>query len=1111
MPFRNQFLLTIFISLASIPSLAQENFRAVHWGAEEKKPDGWAVSLIKDAHGFIWIGTGGFGLVRFDGSNFKNYRYEINKNRGEVDDDIRGLIEDSLHNIWFGTESGLYCYDINADTFKRVAPAIKNPFGLSLAPFWATKEEVFCWNYTESQWSAFNIHSLKKRFLAKMSREDQSSWYADRFSVYDAGSNSIWIEKDSSGSFAGGLLQVSLSTGEKKPFAWNCFRKISNHNHSFDCMHYDRNRNVIWINSEDGPVEFALSDKSFHHDVAFDSLLRQKNYHAKDGLNIDGLGRIWAGTFPAGIVIYNPSDQSVKLPFANDTSIQQRISKDNFTIYYDRDGIMWSGCANELHQLIPFSPPVSQFISEPRNPNSLSSNFAVFCLDAGQGKIWIGTGDGLNIFDNESGLFRVLQKNDLPGLNGEIHEIHPISIDTSTQKAWILAGNSYYQKGMLYYQMDLRSKKCIPIIFKDSNNQNVAIDGGFPRPFKNGSVLAVDYGNRFLVFIGNSDSLVSKQILSFPKGSIEGFSIASDEDHMLFFRQNDSSFNLSYIFDHGKWTLIHTALDSIHWANIIFNKRDQTYWVNSENKIVHLSRDFQLIWTYTQKDGLPDGDKSWIIPDNYGNAWFTTDHSLHRLDIQSGRISMLTEKDGFRVNGFYVGLQICKSSTGEIYIPSGVGGKGFTRIRPDKYINQPSFVYIQSLLVNQQPYQFFPGMKNEPEISMKYYENRFTIEPGIIDLNSAGKNQFRYKLGESSEWIYPYSNIIYYDNVSPGNYDLIMQASNSNVFNGPATILRIRISPPWWQTWWAYTLFAIAFVCLLWLFIQYRSRALREKNIQLEEKVIHRTKELKHSLEELRETQNQLIQREKMASLGELTAGIAHEIQNPMNFINNFSEVNRELIHEMNEAFNKENFSEAKVIANDIEQNTDKIIYHGKRADNIVKGMMLHSRAGSGVKEPSDINALAEEYLRLSYHGLRAKDKSFNASMETSFDDSIEKINIIPQDIGRVLLNLFNNSFYSVNEKKKSIVTDDYEPKVRITTKNLLTKIELKVWDNGIGISKKIIDKIFQPFFTTKPTGEGTGLGLSLSYDIITKVHSGEIKVESEEGDHTEFTIIIPK
>ncbi|HEX5667907.1 MAG TPA: ATP-binding protein [Chitinophagaceae bacterium] len=297
-----------------------------------------------------------------------------------------------------------------------------------------------------------------------------------------------------------------------------------------------------------------------------------------------------------------------------------------------------------------------------------------------------------------------------------------------------------------------------------------------------------------------------------------------------------------------------------------------------------------------------------------------------------------------------------------------------------------------------------------------------------------------------------------------------------------------------------------------------------EKKAELEVLVAERTREILKQKEELQQvvehlkaTQDQLIHAEKMASLGELTAGIAHEIQNPLNFVNNFSEVNLELAEELKEDLDKMNVGEAEKthlvsIVNNIRQNQDKINYHGKRADSIVKGMLQHSRKGTGLKEPIDLNEMVDEYVRLSYHGLRAKDKSFNATIDVHLDPAITKVQVLPQDIGRALLNILNNAFYAVNEKKNSGIPD-YSPTIRVNTR-LVDKgkkwVYITVRDNGNGIPDAVKDKIFQPFFTTKPTGKGTGLGLSLSYDIITQGHGGELKMMSKEGEYTEFVIKLP-
>jgi two-component system, NtrC family, sensor kinase len=280
---------------------------------------------------------------------------------------------------------------------------------------------------------------------------------------------------------------------------------------------------------------------------------------------------------------------------------------------------------------------------------------------------------------------------------------------------------------------------------------------------------------------------------------------------------------------------------------------------------------------------------------------------------------------------------------------------------------------------------------------------------------------------------------------------------------------------------------------------------LQQKNVEVEEQ---RTK-AESALQKLQAAQVQLIQQEKMASLGELTAGIAHEIQNPLNFVTNFSETNKELIEELNEEAKKGNVQDVMILAADIKANEDKISHHGKRADSIVKNMLQHARASTGEKQPTDINKLAAEYLRLSYQGMRAKDKEFNASTETRFDEKMGTVNVVPQDIGRVLLNLFNNAFYAVQQKKAQL-NGSFEPIVSVTTKKESHQVVITVRDNGMGMSPKVVEKVFQPFFTTKPTGEGTGLGLSLSYDIVTKGHGGSFYVNSREGEGSEFTVQLP-
>ena len=418
---------------------------------------------------------------------------------------------------------------------------------------------------------------------------------------------------------------------------------------------------------------------------------------------------------------------------------------------------------------------------------------------------------------------------------------------------------------------------------------------------------------------------------------------------------------------------------------------------------------------------------------------------------------------------------------------------------------------------------YFGGeIENTNLPKLKFKHNSIKFRYAATSYEGKNTNQFSSFLeGFDEAWSsWSPETVKAYTNLPPGDYTFKLKGLNLLGNESGVTSYSFIILPPWNRTWWAYLFYSLV-LFLLGLMIHkfMKNRTIRIEREKSKDRELKQAKEIEKAYSELKATQKQLIQSEKMASLGELTAGIAHEIQNPLNFVNNFSEVSEELVDEMNEELEKGDIEEAKFIGKDLKENLSKINHHGKRAGDIVKGMLQHSRIGSGKKEPTDINTLCDEYVRLAYHGLRAKDKSFNSKFDTSFDKSISKIDIVPQDMGRVILNLINNAFYTVNEKQKveSEKPDStYEPMVTVSTQQSGDHILISVQDNGNGIPAAIKDKIFQPFFTTKPTGSGTGLGLSLSYDIV-KAHGGILEVESppktEKGTQNNgslFTIKLP-
>lgn len=543
-------------------------------------------------------------------------------------------------------------------------------------------------------------------------------------------------------------------------------------------------------------------------------------------------------------------------------------------------------------------------------------------------------------------------------------------------------------------------------------------------------------------------------------------------------------------------------------------------WLATNDGVTKLDPITETFTRYTEADGLPTNLTEGLVEGDDGEMWIATRGGLSQMvineNLKKETFINYNSSDGLGTDVF-LSLTNTRDTNGRFYFGGEHGLTTFTSISSNKtppaIIISNLFISNKSILDMGDDSPLTESLLETKNISLAYNQNNLSFEFAALHYANPQKNQYAHMLkGYDQDWIYDNRNFAAYTNLDAGKYEFLIRASNAyGIWNEEGLKLEITILPPWWRTWWAYASYAILFVGFAFTADRTvrRSIKIRERE-RSRERELEQAKEIEKAYTELKATQSQLIQSEKMASLGELTAGIAHEIQNPLNFVNNFSEVNKELIEELQEELKNGKTQEAIELSNSIKDNEEKIMFHGKRADSIVKGMLQHSRSSNGVKEPTDLNVLADEYLRLAYHGLRAKDKTFNAIMNTNFDKNMENVSVIPQDLGRVILNLITNAFYVVKEKKQ-LHQNGYEPTVTVGTKNLVDKVEISVTDNGNGIPQPIIDKIFQPFFTTKPSGQGTGLGLSMSYEIITKSHGGDLKVETKEGEGTTFKIILPK
>ncbi len=834
-------------------------------------------------------------------------------------------------------------------------------------------------------------------------------------------------------------------------------------------------------------------------------------YSTRKSYLLDKTGLLWVGTRPN---IYKQSPKTRQIAhFKYDSKDVHTLPSDTIlTLFEDSKQRLWIGTVRGIALKMEDEnfKRIKVFEDNETNP---SVQFINSIIEDTHHQIWAGCNKGLYRWSEAKNSFQKLSLN-----SNEEFNIQTI-IEDSKGRLWIsVIGKGVYifdpLKSALVKTFETKNNAVhgltstsITTIFKDSSNQiwlGDPLDNGY------GLYRYVENEDRFVHYHtipGDSTSIISNEIIFMAEddqgrmwvGTDGGLNLY-DREKDIFLRNNDWV-NLPSVSGYAK------ASNGKMWFSAY-----------SGGGLALVGPEVNDVRMFGEEKGLLHNDIfiGQLAMDNFGKLWLPTARGLSVFDTINQEFTSYFNKDGFQNYGRYTCA--LKTENGDIWIG---GLDGLNRIVPARLAAKDTTiptVLITSMTIEDLDYSSPDGkiltkaVSYTKEIELSHRQKDVTFEFVALHYLRPEENQYIWTLeGYDKEWTKPSKERkASYTNLSPGKYVFRVKASNADgVWNEKGTSISIVILPPWWLAWWAYLVYALLFITALRSYSIWRERNLRLEKEHLQVKVEERTSELKKSLQDLKSAEAQLIFSEKMASLGTLTAGIAHEIQNPLNFVNNFSEVSKELLDEMKAELDNGNTDDAKEIANNVIQNLEKINHHGKRADAIVKGMLQHSRASSGQKEPTNVNALSDEFLRLAYHGLRAKDKSFNATLKTELDENIGMINAIPQDIGRVILNLLTNAFYAVNEKKKLNITG-YEPTVSILTKRQKDKVEIDVSDNGNGIPQKLLDKIFQPFFTTKPTGEGTGLGLSLSYDIIVMGHSGELKVETHEGEGTIFHIQLP-
>jgi signal transduction histidine kinase/ligand-binding sensor domain-containing protein len=1021
--------------------------------------------LYADLEGNIWIGYYGMGfdVFNYETNSFTHFRHNPEDIESLSNDTVSAVLIDHLGNIWIGTNGGLNLFDKPTGKFTHYKHIENDSSSLSCNEIRALYEDSdgTLWVGTGLPWDLNDEGGLNRfnretgTFTRFMHDENNPTSLRDNKvrAIYEDKNGTLWI-----GTRGDGLHTLDKITGKIKHFPYQ-----------------ENNTDVI----QRPEVKSAFDHITF--------------------ITEDAAGYMWIGTLDNGILRYNPGknesthftsatasssgfhDNSTWQVFSSDDGLfwvstqenrlyrvdlytnhfpHQSIDSSLVIDFLEESGYLWFATGNGLVKKQRNSDKMQIFRNNPQDPGSISNDIVLKLLKSQQGTLWIGTQNGLNRYEPYRQTFKKYfhDPHDPTSLSssdiGSIYEDHEHNLWIGTFGGGLNKFNPKDGKSVRY--MPTRGDT-------NSISSDYVVD-----------ILPDDFGKLWLA------------TLSY--GGINRLNIRTGEFQ-------------HYLPQVNIWDL--------------YEDSEGTLWAGGVEGLFRYNRKLDMFIPLNEPEsGFNVTNIGSVAEDKYQNLWMTSENSIYRYNRNTENLLRFGEENNIKpgtLTGTMKKLANQEFLFGTLY--------GYYSLNPDN-INVPVItpkIYYKNIWVNGQlikPAE--TSLLTEPlsetqEIQLNHNQNVFSIDLASIYYGNPANINTYYKLENYDDnWRELISQgQVYYFNIPAGTYKFLTKSVNRENGIWVEKSLAVSIDLPWWKSWWAYVAYIIIFISgILIVHSLQRQHVLRVERARTHKRELVQARKIEKAYQELKATQAQLIHSEKMASLGELTAGIAHEIQNPLNFVTNFSEISNELVEEMKEELAKGNLQLANEIAGNVKENLEKINHHGKRADAIVKGMLQHSRTGSGIKVPTDINVLADEYLRLSYHGLRAQNKSFNADYKTDLDAALPKVNIIPQDIGRVLLNLINNAFYAVeqNNLKKE---DGYKPLIIVRTGLQNGSIEIKVEDNGPGIPAEIKDKIFQPFFTTKPTGQGTGLGLSLSYDIV-KAHGGDLKVTSKNGGGSIFILTLP-
>lgn len=1076
------FVLTILIGLTAKLSAQDQNY--THFNLRSGIASGYINEIIEDRYGFIWIATLS-GMSRFDGHEFVNYTQKAKDSLSLRGSSVTSIIDYDEKTLIVSTVEALNVYDRLSDSFKLVLipdsiptlNEINSVIMMDNSDLWVLSKNGL-------------YHITEKELMSKISKvgyfpfpKPRQEGNARIGSLLFDGKETIWF-----GSTSQSLQRFNVAKKEFVPIEvdsddWKEFNSLS-----------------IWdlLLMPNGDL-YAVGDKGllqWKAGSANPTLVNPNNYFPKDrfrffqSLNLDSQERILLGTGESGAIRWNPETDEITAFVHDENDINTVNSADVHYLFEDSNKTLWFGYHYLGISMMYFN---SLDYTYTNIGEELGLEINLFNVsEDDKGNLWFGTDKGMIFKPSDGGDAKLYKPKENMNLRSSVFQNGKLFINADNEELGAI------------YTFDLSSRSFDPLLTRDSL-------WALPFPVETADHIFFPSSRRFvkinkrteeisILSVPLNEMMNSKALFEFVQEDSEGALIAD-----ALYLENDLNIE-SFRYNPEDDSFVKLDVErQLPPNNRVMDKLARfdpmTIWSRDGYGIQRLNLTTGESVRYFEGESLiQENGTGSFIEDNEGYIWMNNATGIMRLDPTNETIAQYQIRKEYRPEAF---LRSFIMNNGDIVFTGGVSG-GFLRFNPEQAQVQRSVsnLLFLELKVNEQTYN--PMLESLPA-SISFNDNDMAVSYlGLNYLDPTGTH-YRYRIkGFSDSWTdVGGQRRVFLANLPSGNYDFEVQAASRYSGFDVSRSIQLSILPPWWLTWWAFTLYASLFgLFFMMIHRVQKARTIRKEREKNKDQQLAHAKEIEKAYNQLQETQKQLIHSEKMASLGELTAGIAHEIQNPLNFVNNFADINRELIEEQLEELEQGNVEDAKELAKDIQQNEEKIIHHGKRAEGIVKSMLLHSRGNEGAKELTDLNALCEEYLRLAFHGLRAKDRSFNSDFRLELDKQLPKVEVIPQDLGRVLLNLINNAFHAVKKVEK--------PEVVVSSKKNNGSVEIHIQDNGSGIPESLKEKIFQPFFTTKPTGEGTGLGLSMSYDIVTKGHNGKIEVESQEGIGTKFIISLP-